>query len=146
MVTRHEIVNDPRARRAARTARASGIDVVELDPGDGEPPSAHAFGGFGPRGPLVATTAKLVRAARGRGHFDIVHANDFDTLPAGWWIARRSSARLVYDSHEIYTAQEADPPRLHRLATGMLERVLARRANAVVTVNTPIATELEARL
>jgi glycosyltransferase involved in cell wall biosynthesis len=159
MVTRHEIVNDPRARRAARTARASGIDVVELDPGDGGPPSAHALGGFVPRGPLVrelrgvwrlgrlvATTAKLVRAARGRGHFDIVHANDFDTLPAGWWIARRSGARLVYDSHEIYTAQEADPPRLHRLATGMLERVLARRANAVVTVNTPIATELEARL
>jgi glycosyltransferase involved in cell wall biosynthesis len=52
----------------------------------------------------------------------------------------------VYDAHEIYTEQEADPPRLHRAVVGVLERLLARRANAVVTVNEPIAEELTRRL
>jgi glycosyltransferase involved in cell wall biosynthesis len=159
MVTQQELLRDPRARRAARTARAAGIEVVELSPGDGAPAQARAFGGFGSRHPLVrelrgiwrlgrltAITWKLVRRAHGQPSVDVVHANDFETLPAAWWIARRTHARLVYDSHEIYAAQEADPPRVHRVVAGFFERVLARRAEAVVTVNQPIARELEHRL
>jgi glycogen(starch) synthase len=159
MVTQQELLRDPRARRAARTARAAGIEVVELSPGDGTPARPHALGGFGPRTPLVrelrgiwrlgrltAISWKLVRKAHGRPSVDVVHANDFETLPAAWWIARRNRARLVYDSHEIYAAQELDPPRLHRFVAAYLERVLARRAQAVVTVNQPIARELEQRL
>lgn len=75
-----------------------------------------------------------------------MHANDFDTLPAAWRIARHHGARLIYDAHEIYTAQEPDPPRLHRFVTGALEGWFARRADAVVTVNEPIAKELSQRL
>lgn len=95
---------------------------------------------------LAVDTLRLVRAARREGRFDIVHANDLDTLPAGWLIARRLGARLVYDAHELYTMQEPDPPQLHRAATGLLERLLARRADAVVTVADPIADELQALL
>ena len=35
---------------------------------------------------------------------DIVHCHDLDTLWAGYRIAQRCGARLVYDSHEIYLA------------------------------------------
>lgn len=94
---------------------------------------------------LVRLTAALVRAGRTVGTAQIVHANDFDTLTAGWLLARRG-ARLVYDAHEIYTEQEADPPLVYRAVAAAAESRLARRADAVVTVNEPIADELTRRL
>jgi glycosyltransferase involved in cell wall biosynthesis len=92
---------------------------------------------------LTRLTVGLVRAGRRFEHADVVHANDFDTLPAGSLLARAFKARLVYDAHELYTFQEADPPRLYVAAVRLLERMLARRADAVVTVSEPIARELQ---
>lgn len=94
---------------------------------------------------LARLTVALVRHGRAVRDAAIVHANDFDTLPAGWLLAGRR-LRLVYDAHEIYTEQEADPPRLQRWLVARVERLLARRAAAVVTVNEPIAEELTRRL
>jgi glycosyltransferase involved in cell wall biosynthesis len=94
---------------------------------------------------LASQTVLFVRAGRLLGRFDVVHANDFDTLPAGWAIARRSGARLIYDAHELYTESEPDPPRIHRAVVAFLERVFAKRAHAVVTVSDDIADELVAR-
>jgi glycogen(starch) synthase len=160
MVTEHELARDPRARRAARTARELGFDVVELSPPEAQASRARALVGSVGRqrplvrelrgmwrlGRLVTISTRLVRAARAVARVDAVHANDFDTLPAAWRIARRDGARLIYDAHEIYTAQEPDPPRIHRFVSGALEGWLARRADAVVTVNDPIAKELKRRL
>jgi glycogen(starch) synthase len=95
---------------------------------------------------LAWRTATLVHAAGRVGHVDIVHANDVDTLPAGWLLARRHHARLVYDAHELYTEFEADPPRFSRAAIAVLERRLARAAAAVVTVSDALADELMRRL
>ena len=95
---------------------------------------------------LARLTAALYRTGRTLGRFDVVHANDLDTLPAAWLLARASRARLVYDAHELYADQEPDPPRLHRGVARALEGVLARRADAVVTVSEPIADELRRRL
>ena len=95
---------------------------------------------------LARMTAGLYRTGRILGRFDVVHANDLDTLPAAWLLARASGARLVYDAHELYTEQEPDPPRLHRAVAAALERLLARRADAVLTVSEPIAEELRRRL
>jgi glycogen(starch) synthase len=97
-------------------------------------------------GRLAGTTVRLVRATRPLRRFDVVHANDFDSLPAAWVVARRDRARLVYDSHELYTSQEPDPPRLHRAVVARLEAALARRAHAVVTTGDLYARELERRL
>jgi glycosyltransferase involved in cell wall biosynthesis len=94
---------------------------------------------------LASQSVLFLRAGRELGSFDIVHANDFDTLPAGWAIARRTGALLVYDAHELYTESEPDPPRIHRAVVALLERMLARRAHAVVTVSDDIADELLAR-
>ena len=120
---------------------------------------AAGLGGMKREGPLVREARGLYRLARlgrmtrglyrtGRilGRFDVVHANDLDTLLAAWLLARASGARLVYDAHELYTDQEPDPPRLHRAVARPLERALARRADAVVTVSEPIAEELQRRL
>ena len=97
-------------------------------------------------GRLGRLTAGLVRAGRKLGMFDVMHANDLDTLPAAALLARRSGARLVYDAHELYTTQEPDPPRAHQRVSASLEGSLARRADVVSTVSEPIAVELRRRL
>jgi glycosyltransferase involved in cell wall biosynthesis len=86
-----------------------------------------------------------VRAGRSISRADIVHANDLATLPAGFRLAKRLGARLVYDAHEIYASQEPNPPKIHAKATSWLEARLARRAH-VVTVSAPIAADLERAL
>src|SRR5919202_1342231 len=113
----NELTRDPRARRAAGAAGA---------------PRAR---GVGPSPPGGAAAPP-----------DVVHANDFDTLPAGWLVARRRGARLVYDAHELYADQEPGTPVVYRGLVRLLEGPLARRADAVVTVSEPIAEELERTL
>jgi glycosyltransferase involved in cell wall biosynthesis len=95
---------------------------------------------------LLLRTAGLARAARRQRPYGAVHANDLDTLPAGWLAARAAGARLVYDAHELYSEFEHDPPRLARRGALALERALARRADAVITVSPALAGELERRL
>jgi glycosyltransferase involved in cell wall biosynthesis len=97
-------------------------------------------------GRLARTTASFAAAGRGAGRFDTVLSNDLGTLPAGYLLAQLSGARLVYDAHELYGDSEPDYPRSYGRAAGALERALARRADAVVTVSEPIAAELRRRL
>ncbi len=136
-----------------------GIDVVRVGGDRVSAPLRRAgLGGMKPSRPLTrelrglwrlgrlaGLTVRLARAGRRLGRFDVVHANDFDTLPAAWLLARRGSARLVYDSHELYTTQELDPPRVFVALAGRLERALARRADVVVTTGAPFAAELARR-
>jgi glycosyltransferase involved in cell wall biosynthesis len=91
-------------------------------------------------------TAALTGAALRLGAADVVHANDLDTLPAGFLLARRWRARLVYDAHELYSEFDAPVPRVTQRLTLALEGGLARRADAVVTVSDGIAAELVKRL
>jgi glycosyltransferase involved in cell wall biosynthesis len=134
-----------------------GVEIVRVGP-SGTPSGSWERAAASPDRPLrrelrglyrlarlAARTLRLRRAGRRLGHFDVVHANDVDTLPAGWLLAR-SGARLVYDAHELYSEFEPDPPRLQRAVSSALERALARRADAVVTVSEPLADELVRRL
>ena len=149
---------DPRAARAATAAECAGVEVVHLYPSPrarlpvltslAARPSAGLAAelrGLVRLARLILGTVRLVAQAR-LLRADIIHANDLDTLPAGYAIARRSAARLVYDAHELYSGFEADPPRLWRSLSLALEGALARRADAVVTVSEPIAAELTRRL
>ncbi|MBA3842869.1 MAG: glycosyltransferase [Actinobacteria bacterium] len=153
MLTLGPLDDDPRARRAARTAAASGIRVSAIE---GAPQSRRearatlASAGFREIRGLVRLlrlsrrTAQILRAARGTSA-DIVHAHDFDTLPAAWLLARRHSARLVYDAHELYSGFDRDPPRLWRSLLLRIEGAICREAAAVVTVSEPIARALHER-
>jgi len=137
-----------------------GIEVARV-PGDrlSAPLRRLGLGGFRQSHPVLhelrglwrlvrlgKTTIRLVRAARGLGRFDLVHVNDFDALPAGYLIARRSAAPLVYDAHELYRAAEAEPPRLWAAVVAGVEGWIGRRARAVVTNCDPFARELDTML
>ena len=95
---------------------------------------------------LLARTRALRRAGMTLGRVDVVHANDLETLPAAYLLARDLRSRLVYDAHELYAEFDPDPPRLAGALLNRIERRLARRADAVVTVSEPIADELRRRL
>lgn len=135
-----------------------GVDVIRVGR-RGQTHPAWMLGSSGRRDPpalrelrgvvrvlrLGWRTWQLVRGGRAWGRADVVHANDFATLPAGYLLAREHSSRLVYDAHELYAAFEPDPPRLATVLAERLEGVLARRAEAVVTVSDALAEELARR-
>ncbi|MEP6811490.1 MAG: glycosyltransferase [Actinomycetota bacterium] len=147
------------------SGQVSGEDVVSLDgvpivrigpkgrtrttQEEGIPPQRSAvereLRGLVRLGRFGARTVRLWRGGRGLGRFDVVHANDLDTLPAGWLLARRSGARLVYDAHELYAEFDAHPSRVYKAVATKIEAALARRAAAVATVNEPLADELAQR-
>jgi glycogen(starch) synthase len=141
---------DPRARRVALAAKARGWDVVPVGlAGVSRSPRAvpaqlRELRGVVRLVRLVRTTVLLVTRAR-HVSSEVVHAHDLDALPAGWILARRRQARLVYDAHELYTGFDGDPPRIWLWVVWRLEGVLARRAAAVVTVSEEIADELARR-
>ena len=75
------------------------------------------------------------------------HGHDLTGLVPAAAARARSGGSLVYDSHELYI-ESGSLARLPRLARRLLfayERRLVRRADAVITVNESIASELSAR-
>lgn len=86
------------------------------------------------------------RAAYGelrRARPDIIHAHDLDTLPVAWWYGARAGVPVIYDAREFYPGMvRANVGRPVSAALDALERALAPRADAVLTVG----TRLEARL
>ena len=82
-------------------------------------------------------------------HPDVVHAHDTDTLAAGALLADLLHAPLLYDAHELY------PDMIAEFGHGgswpvqsywrRIERLNIPRADAVITVSTELAAELQRR-
>jgi len=74
---------------------------------------------------------------------DIVHANDLDTLWAGWQIKKKTGAKLVYDAHEIWTEQGLPYPKLINWLFKKMEKFLIGKVDHFITVNQSLSDELE---
>ncbi|HWE61188.1 MAG TPA: glycosyltransferase [Chloroflexota bacterium] len=90
---------------------------------------------------LLRNNIGVFRQFRGVGA-RLVHANDLNVLFCGYLLARAWKARLIYDSHELWTALDTGVSPLHQRLMRLLEGWLIRRADAVITVNSAIAAEL----
>lgn len=75
---------------------------------------------------------------------DALHAHDLNTLPVAAALARRLDVPLIYDAHELYPEISTLSPREASIWR-FLERRLAKRATAIVTVCESIAAEIETR-
>jgi glycosyltransferase involved in cell wall biosynthesis len=67
----------------------------------------------------------------------VLHAHDVNTLGPAYLAARAYGGRLVYDAHELHSGS-AIVVQMNAFGRGVLrawERALARRADAVITVN-----------
>lgn len=92
-------------------------------------------------GSLRSTFLTAASAAAAEMDFDVVHAHDFETLALGYELARRQGARLIYDSHELWSQRirRGRPTPLRRRRDMGVERFLGAQAHAVLTVGPDIA-------
>jgi glycosyltransferase involved in cell wall biosynthesis len=154
-------VNDSRVLRENRTLAEHGYDVTLLALHESGLPVEESLFGFRViRVPLRTRSwsktafVQLVKYAECafrmvRAGYQIrpsvVHAHDLNTLPIGFIIARISGAALIYDSHEYWAGAASTrrfPKWLQWLGLRM-ERMLARRADTVITVSPGIVERLE---
>ena len=144
-----DMTHDARVYREARTLVEAGWDVTVLS-------TAKAARQYTQDGIRIVALPLDVAGRSGLGAFylnllrellarpaDVYHAHNVHTLPVCWWAARRRRARLVYDSHELFTAlQLAEPSRRERIKQ-FIERkaewLWVRAADAVVTVSNAYA-------
>jgi glycosyltransferase involved in cell wall biosynthesis len=67
---------------------------------------------------------------------DVIHANDFDTLPSAYLAAKKLECAVVYDSHEIFAENIgiADKKLVKKLII-VAERYMIRRVDRVISVS-----------
>jgi glycosyltransferase involved in cell wall biosynthesis len=148
---------DPRVYREAKTLIHHGYGVVLLawDREGTLPPEANEYGiqvtRLGPRclyrsiGKIVSRLprfwAKALMASR-RFTFDVVHCNDFDTLPLGILIGRLRGKPVLYDAHDIYSFMiSKDIGGLSELVWKMESR-FSMKADEVITTSEAFAEKL----
>ncbi len=74
---------------------------------------------------------------------DIIHANDFDTLPSAYLASFFTKSKIVYDSHEIYTGMpQLNSMRKIRWIITKIEGFIIKRVNKVVSVSNAAAVVL----
>lgn len=66
----------------------------------------------------------------------VVHAHDLDTLPLGFYAAKRFKLKLVYDAHEIYSEQVFRKHKGLRLVLENFEKWLLKSVDCFITVGT----------
>jgi glycosyltransferase involved in cell wall biosynthesis len=65
---------------------------------------------------------------------DIIHSHDGVTLPAAAHAAKRTGAKLVFDSHELEVHRSPPLPYLRRVQVERMERKYLPQADKVITV------------
>ncbi|GAB4280893.1 MAG: glycosyltransferase family 4 protein [Coriobacteriia bacterium] len=137
---------DLRVRRAAETLAAAGYRITVVADRDraGRLPVRETLEGVD-----VVRHSKtsrvpfrsLVDAISATGA-DIIHAHDVDSLLPAVLAARRMgpATRIVYDSHELWSAHARDKVHARRRALVALEGRLLRRCDALITAS-PLYTE-----
>jgi glycosyltransferase involved in cell wall biosynthesis len=72
--------------------------------------------------------------------FDILHANDLDTLPANFLASKLKRKPLIYDSHEYFTeVPEITNRPVVKKSWELVEKLMFPRVSRVITVNSSIA-------
>ena len=156
MLLHKGVAHDTRVRREASALAAAGheVTVVHLPATAAGSPTGLPFG-------LEAATLqrgrrRLPRAARlgaealrlslraTASRPDVVHAHDAAMLLPGLLAARRSGAKLVYDSHELATGVPYRDRGWAALVAAA-ERLGAPRADATIVVSDGIAARMSKR-
>lgn len=160
MAVHSDYLHDRRVRNEATALVQAGYDVTVLCAVDADadptafPPAfesegvdvrVHRLQHKGGKMRFVEMMRQF-RHTLGGLSFEIVHAHDLDTLLPCYLAGRNRGAKLVYDSHELYTESVHVGHRpLVKAVWKTLESRLIGRADAVITVCQGIAEELQSR-
>jgi len=172
MLVRNDVANDPRVTRHAETLGAHGFRVTVACTASPRTLAKEKRANYeivrvgehlglalesvavrtGPRSVLrilvrmaqmITVHFALFRAARKTGAH-VYCANDLDTLLIGV-LAAGSDGYLAYDSHELWADMLIGVPEFVKRTLRVYERLLIKRANAVMTVNELIGQVLASR-
>lgn len=143
-----DLVTDQRVNRTAFTLKEMGMEVTLVGrclpdslPVSDRPYAVHRFRLWKNKGPLFYALFNL------RLFFfllfkkaDLLYANDLDTLPANFLIARLKGIKIIYDSHEYFTCvpELVNRPMVQSVWK-KLERFLLPKVSEWITVNDSIA-------
>ncbi len=125
----------PNLAREVRSERTERNELRRLLR-NGKPISSQALG--------LIYAANLMREPL-PGGFDVVHAHDLYTLPAGVVLARRYGARLIYDAHEYEPARVTSDIDVFGPEAEALENDCLARVDSLITVGDQIADLYAAR-
>ncbi len=75
---------------------------------------------------------------------DIYHAHDLNTLLPAYLAARKTGAKVIYDSHELFT-EILTWKKSQKFFFTTLEKSLIKRVDKIITINHSIADELVKR-
>ena len=140
-----EVVNGVRYRRCAEPHRAllpGDAPLVAAGPAPSRPGSGmiskikDLIEPFVRHELMAATFVGLVADDRP----DIIHAHDFETLPAALRAAKRCGARVVYDMHELEEGRHPGPGPLLKRWKMWLEGRAHRQIAAAITTSPAYAT------
>lgn len=155
MLVTDSVKKDPRVQREANTASSAGLDVTVLGCNDqnydeefitSQPYSIWIYRlDMKYRGHLKSNVKKFLRMWLPIYNLykkcielkpDVIHANDFDTLPAAYFAARKLKCAVVYDSHEIYSGmpQLVNKPVIRNIIKA-IEGFIIKRVDAVTSVS-----------
>jgi glycosyltransferase involved in cell wall biosynthesis len=149
------VVHDGRVLREAGALAGAGHDVVIVHlPSDEDEEVAGSFRLRSATPPKwtrrlprtlwrIIALGSIALGARAERP-DAVHANDIATLIPGYFAARLSGAKLVYDTHE-YAVGVPYRKAVWAWLAATIERLLIRRCDAVITVSDGIAERLQDR-
>lgn len=142
MAVTNDLVTDRRVDRHCRTLMEAGYEVLLIGRQLSE--SAEVERPYRTkrlvlrhrRGPLFYAEFNIALAQLLRTEeVDVVWANDSDTLPGCWLVARCKHARLVMDAHELFPElPEVIGRPLIRLAWKAINRLFMPHCDALLTV------------
>lgn len=154
MLLSNNYANDPRVVGVAGTlSKKHSVELMCLDRAS-VLPSRQEFGpvkvenvrsGVGGAVGLAVFNVRVFFSGLTK-NFDVIHANDFDTVLPAVLLSSIKRVPLVYDVHEDYAVFAADNGLgFFSGAVVFLENIALRRATVVYCVNPLLAQRLEAR-
>jgi len=159
MLVTSNVIKDPRVQREAKLAHDNGFEVfvlgrrdrkfnqnlleqlpykvilADVNRNDNDNVIKRIFERLSIGFSFVAKCIKL--------RPDIIHANDFDTLPFAFIASLFTCSKIVYDSHEIYTENCGLAKRkLLKKIIKLFEKFLIKKSHMVVSVSNAAAKKL----
>lgn len=147
MLVTSDLTRDPRVQKEANTAHEGGYKIVVLCrecEGEVMPYRVDALDIERPERRIqkyierIRFNLSLINKVR-KYKPKLIHANDLDTLPGGFIAAKLTGAKLLFDGHELYSSVGRDVGKLGQQLLFVLEKLLVRQADAVVTVSDNLA-------
>src|SRR3989344_301779 len=161
LVVSNPVIKDARVLKEAESLTSQDFEVVVYGTKDKDLPPVERLNGFTIKRLSVQTYSLRLRPLRFFSEFlpalyalineeaNIYHANDLDTLFISYLASLNNKAKLIYDSHELWSDRREVLEKagfwtkVHFRFKLFQEKILVKKVDLVITVSDSIASYLE---